>query len=229
MIMYHPVLVVEDDPVIAEALRLGLTEAGFRPVVAGSITEALSLAATIVFDLIVMDLGLPDGDGLYLCRRFRADDKERPIIILTARDTDLDVIIGLDAGADDYVTKPVSIAVVAARVRAHLRGRLDNSRGVLTVGDLCLTAVSRTVTKADQLIELRPREFDLLQRLMRRAGLVVLRKTLLAELWGDEWSKSSSKSLDVHIVTLRRKLADEAEHPTWITTIRGVGYRFANA
>ena len=223
--MSATVLVVEDDPAIAAALEAALAGAGFDVVGARTGEAALTLATDRAPSLILLDLGLPDLDGLQLCRRFRADDADRPIVILTARDADIDIVVGLDAGANDYVVKPVSTTVVLARVRAHLRGRITDRDEVIAVGDLRLDPPDRRVTIAGTSVELRPREFAVLELLARQAGRVVTRESILAGLWGPRWDAAANRALDVHVVSLRRKLGDTVEQPRWITTVRGIGYR----
>jgi DNA-binding response OmpR family regulator len=222
------VMVVEDDESVAHAVTASLTTAGFRSVVARSGCEAIVVADDVQPALILLDLGLPDIDGLQLCRRFRDQAADRPIIIVTGRDADIDVVVGLDAGANDYVSKPFSTGVLLARVRAQLRDR-DERRHVVEVGALRLDQAARVVTLDGDVVELRPREFSVLEQLMREAGRVVTRDDLLRRLWGDEWSMASNRALDVHVVSLRRKLGDDAAVPRWIHTVRSIGYRFAAA
>jgi len=220
------VLLVEDDETTADAMHVGLTAAGYRSVVASTGREALAAVEYADPSLIVLDLGLPDIDGLHLCRRFRRDVADRPIIIVTGRDADVDVVVGLDAGADDYVCKPFSTAVLVARVRAHLRSRARPD-GTIIVAGLRLDHAAHVVTFDGTVIELRPREFALLELLMRQAGRVVTRHDLLGALWGEGWDLSCNRALDVHVVSLRRRLGDNVDDPRWIHTVRGIGYRFA--
>lgn len=225
--MVESVLIVEDDEVIADAVAETLDGAGFRALVAATGADALTLEAHEHPALVVLDLGLPDIDGLDLCRRLRASDPARPIIIVTARDEDMDVIVGLDAGACDYVTKPVSTAVLLARVRAQLRRAQADPRPIVRVGALVLDLDAHRVELAGRSVALRPREFALLSLLAREAGRVVTREAILGALWGAGWDAACNRALDVHVVSLRRKLGDHPGSPTWITTVRSIGYRFA--
>jgi DNA-binding response OmpR family regulator len=172
--------------------------------------------------LVVLDLGLPDIDGLDLCRDLRKCWPGLQVLVLTARGEEADVVLGLDAGADDYLVKPFRLAELLARVRARTR-RSEEWPDLTVVGDLEIDLGARTVTVADVEVTLRPKEFDLLAALGRRAGRVVTREQLLEEVWDEHWF-GPTKTLDIHIWALRRKL-DSPDAPSRITTIRGVGYR----
>ncbi len=177
------------------------------------------------YDLALLDLALPDGDGLALCRELRRLRREMPIILVTARDTEIDIVVGLDAGANDYVVKPFSIRVLLARVRAHLRPLTDEDpNAALIVGAVLVDPVARTVSIDGTYVELRRREYDLLEFLAREAGRAVTRERLLAEVWGVSW-QTSSKTLEMHVLALRQKLGTALE----ITTLRGVGYRLESS
>lgn len=175
-------------------------------------------------DLVLLDAGLPDVDGFTLCRWLRDQHHDLPIILVTARDADIDIVVGLDAGATDYVTKPFSMNVLLARIRAHLRPT-DNidTAAAIELGSLRVEPAAYIATVAGTAIELRPREFELLVYLARHAGRVVTRDRLLADVWDLHWD-SSTKTVDMHIVALRRKLGDSIE----IVTVRGVGYRLVD-
>jgi len=175
-------------------------------------------------DLVLLDAGLPDVDGFTLCRWLREQHHDLPIILVTARDADIDIVVGLDAGATDYVTKPFSMNVLLARIRAHLRPT-DNidTAAAIELGSLRVEPAAYIATVAGTAIELRPREFELLVYLARHAGRVVTRDRLLADVWDLHWD-SSTKTVDMHIVALRRKLGDSIE----IVTVRGVGYRLVD-
>ena len=178
--------------------------------------------------LVVLDLGLPDIDGIDVCRRLRAARPELPIVILTARDQELDVVAGLDAGADDYLVKPFRLAELLARVRAHLRragghGPRRRARRSLRAGELVLEPAARRAWLGREELYAAPKEFDLLALLVGEAGRVVTRERIMREVWDTEWL-GSTKTLDTHILALRGKLGAEA-----ITTLRGVGYRFEAA
>jgi DNA-binding response OmpR family regulator len=172
--------------------------------------------------LVVLDLGLPDHDGLDVCRRLRERYPALQVLILTARSGEADIVLGLDAGADDYLVKPFRLAELLARVRACTR-RVDDDHDRITVGDLDIDVGGRAVSVGGVTVELRPKEFDLLVALARNAGRVVRREQLLEDVWDEHWF-GSTKTLDIHIWALRRKL-DPVDAPSRITTVRGVGYK----
>ena len=175
-------------------------------------------------DLVLLDAGLPDVDGFTLCRWLREQHKDLPIILVTARDADIDIVVGLDAGATDYVTKPFSMNVLLARIRAHLRPTENvDPAAAIQLGSLRIEPAAYIASIAGVPIDLRPREFELLVYLARHAGRVVTRDRLLADVWDLHWD-SSTKTVDMHIVALRRKLGDSIE----IVTVRGVGYRLVD-
>jgi two-component system, OmpR family, response regulator RegX3 len=222
------ILFVEDERSISEPFAKALTREGFEPVTAFTAAEALALAGRMEFDLVLLDLNLPDGDGRDVCRELRRKS-DVPIVMLTARGTELDRVVGLELGADDYVVKPFSSAEVIARIRAVLRRSGNGSAApaaARTVGELTVDPGARRASLAGQELDLTRREFDLLARLARDAGNVVTREELLSSVWDENWY-GSTKTLDVHVGTLRRKLGDEAESPSYIHTVRGVGFRMA--
>ena len=221
------VLLAEDDPAIAEPLARALGREGYDVEVRGDGQGAIEVAATGV-DLVVLDLGLPDIDGLDVCRRMRADGLTAPVLVLTARADEVDTVVGLDAGADDYVTKPFRLAELLARVRALLRrGGVEPGAEptVATVHGVRVDSASRRAWVGEDELQLTAKEFDLLRVLLREAGSVVTRDQLMREVWDTEWW-SSTKTLDMHVSWLRRKLGDDAANPRFITTVRGVGFRF---
>jgi two-component system, OmpR family, response regulator RegX3 len=223
------ILLVEDEPAITEPLAESLEREGFDLRIAGTVGEALDAAARVEPDLILLDLMLPDGSGFDVCRRVRGTSQV-PIIMLTARGDEADRIVGLELGADDYVVKPFSAREVVARVRAVLR-RTSAVAGPpgdepLTMGDLHLDRAARAVTLAGRPLDVTRKEFDLLELLMSHAGAVVSRERLIDEVWDVNWF-GSTKTLDVHISGLRRKLGDDSAAPRYIHTVRGVGFRFA--
>jgi two-component system response regulator MprA len=216
------VLVVEDDADLARALALELAHAGYDVRVEPDGPAALRSGAEWQPNLVVLDLGLPTLDGLDVCRRLRAASWA-PILILTARGAIEDRVRGLDAGADDYVTKPFSLDELLARVRSSLRrSRRSDDRQVLRVGDLVLDVTARTVARAGEAIELTRREFDLLEFMMRHPDQALERGTLLSEVWGFDFL-GGSNVIDVYVRYLRRKI-ERPGAPRLIETIRGIGY-----
>jgi DNA-binding response OmpR family regulator len=173
-------------------------------------------------ELVVLDLGLPDIDGIEVCRRLRSVHEQLPIIVLTARREELDIIEGFEAGADDYLTKPFRLSELLARIRARLRA-LTATR--LESDDIAVDTAARRAWQADRELGLSTKEFDLLAELVRGAGTVVRREQLIDKVWGNDFV-GSTKTLDVHMAWLRRKLGDDATAPRYITTVRGIGYRF---
>ena len=221
-------LVVEDDERIRTALIRALRDRGHAVSSAGTALEGLRLAVDERPDLVVLDLGLPDLDGRELLRMLRAVSAV-PVIIATARDDDDSVVQALDAGADDYVLKPFQAGQLEARIRAVLRraaGAADAAAAPVTVGDLTVDPKSRRVTLAGVAVELSPKEFDLLAHLAARAGTVVTKRELLADVWQLPYG-GSDKTVDVHLSWLRRKLGESAAEPRLLQTVRGVGVRLA--
>jgi two-component system response regulator RegX3 len=222
------ILLVEDETSITEPLAEALRSEGFHTQVAGTVAEALELAHTEP-DLVLLDVMLPDGSGFDVCRELRQRSRV-PIIMLTARGEEADRVVGLELGADDYVVKPFSAREVVARIRAVLRRvnepAVGEDEGPLEVGELRLDPSSRQVTHRGEALELSRKEFELLQLLMRNAGSVVTRERLLDEVWDTNWF-GSTKTLDVHVSGIRRKLGDDPSEPRYLHTVRGVGFRFA--
>jgi len=218
------ILFVEDEASIAEPFANALRRDGFEPVLARTAREALDRAEHQPPDLVLLDLGLPDGDGRDVARELRRGS-DVPIVMLTARGTETDRVVGLELGADDYVVKPFSGAEVIARIRAVLRRtglrRDERPTGTIVVRDLEVDLDARRARLAGGELELSRKEFDLLARLARDAGRVVRREDLMADVWDANWF-GSTKTLDVHVGWLRGKLG-----PGWIETVRGVGFRFA--
>ena len=222
------ILVVEDEESYVEALRSGLAREGFVVKVARDGTEALALFDATRPDLVLLDLMLPKVSGLEVCRRIRSHSAV-PIIMVTARDAEIDTVVGLEVGADDYVTKPYRIRELVARMRAVLRraavSDLPEHDGVLEVGEVSLDSERHEVTLRGSAVRMPLREFEVLELLMTNAGRVVTRDTLIDRVWGGDYV-GDTKTLDVHIKRLRAKLEDDPGHPARITTIRGLGYRF---
>jgi DNA-binding response OmpR family regulator len=219
------ILFVEDEPSISEPFAHALTRAGFEPVVAATGAEALAMADHVEPDLVLLDLNLPDIDGRDVCRELRRRG-DTPIVMLTARGTETDRIMGLELGADDYVVKPFSGEEVIARIRAVLRRARPDPQvppGPIRVGELEVDLNARIVTVSGRLLELSRKEFDLLAELARNAGQVVSREDLMSRVWDENWF-GPTKTLDTHISWLRTKLGDRSDY---IQTVRGVGFRLA--
>jgi two-component system response regulator RegX3 len=224
------VLFVEDESSISGPFSKALAREGFEPHVAATAARALELAEQIEPDIVLLDLTLPDGDGRDVCRALRRRS-DVPILMLTARGTETDRIVGLELGADDYVVKPFSGAEVIARIRAVLRrtAKVDASPGAplepVTIGELHLDPGARRVRLGGEELQLSRKEFDLLAELVAHAGQVVKREDLMSRVWDENWF-GSTKTLDVHIRWLRQKLGDAPETPRYVHTVRGVGFRF---
>jgi len=217
------VLLVEDDVDIARGLASAISSDGHEVVVAPNGASGLERAGRGDVDLILLDLGLPDVDGLDVCRRLRAAGSDVPILVLTGRAEEIDTVLGLDAGADDYVAKPFRLAELLARVRAMLRRRADDRPS--EVNGVRVDEAARRAWLGDRELELTPKEFDLLALLLRRAGSVVTRERIMEQVWDEHWF-GSTKTLDMHVSWLRRKLGDDPSSPKYISTVRGVGFRF---
>jgi DNA-binding response OmpR family regulator len=221
-------LVVEDDQTIGDALRTSLRAHGHD--VRWERTGRGALTCTDAFDLVLLDLGLPDLDGVEVCRRLRSGDPGAVLVILTARTDEMDVVVGLEAGADDYLAKPIRLAELHARIRAHLRrnAAATGDEQATPIGDLLVDPDARRITVAGREVAMRAKEFDLLARLAAEPDRAISRETLMADVWDENWF-GSTKTLDVHVAAVRRKLADAADGtraqlPT-IVTLRGHGYR----
>ncbi len=218
---------VDDEPTIVEFVRINLEKAGFRVLTAGDGETALRLAASEQPDLVVLDVMLPGKDGFEVCRELRRTTAV-PIIMLTARDDDVDKILGLELGADDYLTKPFNPRELVARIKAILRrmdriNRLDTE--VITRGRIQLDLDRHQVTAGGQAVDLTPKEFELLELLIKNPGRVFSREILLERLWGYDFF-GDSKTIDVHIRRLREKVEEDPSSPTHILTVWGVGYKF---
>lgn len=225
------ILVVEDEPGLAESVRYSLESDGFDVLVAESGVAGLESARVNHPDLVLLDLMLPEMSGLDVCRQIRRVS-DVPIIMLTAKDAESDKVAGLELGADDYVTKPFSMRELVARVRAHLRrsgrtGVLAESNEVLRGGPIELDIDAHQVRVAGSPVELRPKEFELLESLLRRKNRLASRHVLIDEVWGPSYF-GDTKTLDVHIKRLRHKLEADPGRPVYIVTVRGLGYKFVD-
>jgi DNA-binding response OmpR family regulator len=224
-------LVVEDDETIGSLLQAGLESSGHAVTWVRGGRSALREATLAEFDLVLLDLGLPDLDGVEVCRRLRDRQPGCVLVMLTARKDEMDVVVGLEAGADDYLTKPFRLAELRARVGAHLRrgpARAVRDDAVRTVGALVVDTAARQARVGGAEMSLRAKEFDLLARLVADPGIALTRETLMSDVWDEHWS-GSTKTLDVHVAALRRRLDEAAAGrgvpPARITTVRGHGYR----
>ena len=218
------ILIVEDDERIGVSLSRALEAAGYKTIWATTGATALSAASRELPDLVLLDLGLPDVDGLQVCRQLHQAYPGLDVIMLTARDDELDIVTGLDVGAVDYITKPFKLAELLARIRAQIR-RVEHSHNSdpIEIGDIMIDLQEHRVFLAGQEIQMRAKEFELLARLAVDAGRALTRESLMADVWDEHWF-GSTKTLDFHIAALRRKL-DPGTGPSCISTIRGVGFR----
>jgi DNA-binding response OmpR family regulator len=215
-------LVVEDEPRMLELLRRGLTEEGHNVVCAADGSEGWELARAYEFDAVVLDIMLPKMNGFELAKKLRQRQIATPVLMLTAKDSVPDIVRGLDAGADDYLTKPFSFSELLARLRAVRRRATSRSHNRVQVGDLILDPESRDVSRAGASISLTRTEYSLLERLMYRAGKVVPRRTLIESVWGFD-REIEENTLDAFVRLLRQKV-DREGMPKLILTVRGVGY-----
>jgi DNA-binding response OmpR family regulator len=218
------ILIVEDEPLIAKALRVGLEAEGYAVDVADRGDDGLWMATETVYDAIVLDIMLPGMNGFVVCRELRVRGVTTPVMMLTAKDGEFDQAEGLDTGADDYVTKPFSFVVLLARLRALIRRGPTERPATLTAGDLVLDPAERVCRRGDREIDLTPREFSLLRYLMHRAGEPVSKQELIDHVWADHALEANV--VQVYVGYLRRKI-DEPFDRSAIETVRGYGYRLA--
>ena len=230
--MTTSVVLIEDETSISEPLHDALSANGFDVAVASNGQDGIRLVGDRNPDIVLLDLGLPDMDGRDVCRTLRQSSNV-PIIMLTARGMETDRVVGLEIGADDYVTKPFSLAELTARMRAVLRratpapqAETPAAPSSVSIGDLHLDERTWSATINGDTLALTRREFELLRLLMRNAGTVLTRERLMEEVWDENWF-GPTKTLDVHVSALRRKINDDPTHPRYIHTVRGVGFRFA--
>jgi len=219
------ILIVEDEADLRNTLKFNFKEQGYKVSTAATGRVGLEKARAKKPDLIILDLMLPEMDGLTVIRTLRRES-DVPVLMLTARSSEIDKIVGLENGADDYLTKPFSLGELLARVRALLR-RADrmSTHNVLSSGPIELDLVSRRATIYNRLLELSPKEFSLLAELMRYERAVLSRDLLLTQVWGYDFI-GDTRTVDVHIRWLREKIEDDPSHPAMIQTVRGIGYRF---
>ena len=228
--MEHTVLVVEDESSYVEALLVGLAREGFRVVVATDGADALDRFDSVQPDVVLLDVMLPKISGLDVCRQLRKRSQV-PIIMVTAKGAEIDTVVGLEVGADDYVTKPYRMRELVARMHAVMRRRgvaavgVEMSTGALTVGDVSLDADEHRVVIDGAEVALPLKEFELLHLLLANAGRVMSRDLLIDRVWGGDYV-GDTKTLDVHVKRLRSKVEPNPTNPTRITTIRGLGYKF---
>jgi DNA-binding response OmpR family regulator len=219
------ILIVEDDETLRETIALNLRSEGYEVFMAGDGEAGLEQAREYAPDLVILDVMLPELDGLTVCRVLRKESQV-PIILLTARGMETDKIIGLESGADDYIVKPFSLGEFLARVRAALRrGAGSETAAEVRLGELRLDLIARRVYRGQEELQLAPREFELLAILMRNSGAVLSRETLLTRVWGADFI-GDSRTVDVHIRWLREKIEPDPSRPEYIQTVRGMGYRF---
>lgn len=224
------ILVVEDDPAVGRSLQDGLTREGYTVTWKKTGGEGLSSAQTAQLHLIILDVRLPDGSGFDVCRRMRQAGVHQPILILTVQSEELDKVLGLEMGADDYLTKPYSPRELLARVRALLRrayGELSTENTLLYAGDLTIDLARAQVLRGRELLALTPTEFRLLVYLVQHAQQALTRPQILAAVWGYDADVEDEKTVNVQIRRLREKVELDPSHPTLILTVPGIGYRCA--
>ncbi len=225
------ILIVEDERAVARGLEYGLQAEGFQVLWARTGEEALRLLRAENPALITLDIRLPDTNGYEVCRTLRAEGYRQPVLMLTARDEEVDKVLGLELGADDYVVKPYSLREVTSRIRALLRrayGELavNGEADILRFGDLEIDPGRITVRKAGEMLDLTPTEFRLLHHMALHADRPVSRSSLIETIWGYDSDIGGERTVDVHIRHLRTKIEDDAANPRYVLTVRGVGYKF---
>lgn len=223
------ILIVDDEMHIRELIKFNLEKNGFKTIQAADGREAVELAKERQVDLIILDLMLPVIDGFEVCKEIRKDSVicDTPIIMLTAKGEEIDKIVGLELGADDYMTKPFSVRELVARVKAHLRRNSGTRQesNLINFGDVSINLQTREVRKQDNLVDLTLKEFEILKILIKSKGSIITREVLLDRIWGYEYI-GETRTVDVHIRHLRQKIEVDDKNPMFIQTIRGVGYKF---
>ena len=227
----NTILGVEDEENLLAAIKYNLDNEGYLSITANNGTEAIGLVSSEDPDLVILDVMLPELDGLEICRIIRKDN-DVPIIFLTAKDQEMDRVVGLELGADDYVVKPFSMRELLARVKAMLRRQRvkdsftkDHLEEVLVSGSLSLNTASRILTRDGEILDIKPRAFDLLLLLMQNKGRAFSREQILERLWGTDFY-GDTRTVDVHIRWIREKIEDDPSDPTKLKTVRSIGYRF---
>ena len=226
--MEKRILIVDDEAHIRELIKFNLEKNGFRTLQAADGKEALQLAKERKVDLIILDLMIPIMDGFEVCKEVRKDSTigNTPIIMLTAKSEEIDKILGLELGADDYMTKPFSVRELVSRVKAQLRRNSTRTEeNLFKFGDVSVNLQTREVKKSDERIELTLKEFEILKLLIKNKGNILTREMLLDKIWGYEYI-GETRTVDVHIRHLRQKIENDDKNPMFIQTIRGVGYKF---
>lgn len=222
------ILLVEDEEALAESVRYSLEREGFEVVIAADGRRAIERFRTSDPDIVVLDLMLPEMSGLDVCRTIRADSTV-PIIMVTAKDSEADKVAGLELGADDYVTKPFSVRELVSRIRAHLRRRGMGAtlppQDLLEGGPVTLDVARHEVRVDGEMVAFPPKEFELLEALLRRRGRLLTREFLIEEIWGADYV-GDTKTLDVHVKRVRRKIEPDPHEPVHLITVRGLGYKF---
>ncbi|MDM0932128.1 response regulator transcription factor [Clostridium perfringens] len=224
------VLIVDDEEHIRELIKFNLKKEGYDIEVAINGVEALNIIREIKFDLILLDLMLPEIDGLEVCKEIRRNEEtsDIPVMMITAKGEEFDKVLGLELGADDYITKPFSIRELMARVKALLRrSNVKKEENIIKFGDVVVNFKTREVTKGTQNVELTLKEFELLKLLIKNKGNILTRELLLDKIWGYEYI-GETRTVDVHIRHLRKKIESDDKNPQYIQTIRGVGYKFTS-
>ncbi|NGT78325.1 response regulator transcription factor [Clostridium perfringens] len=224
------VLIVDDEEHIRELIKFNLKKEGYDIEVAVNGTEALNIIREIKFDLILLDLMLPEIDGLEVCKEIRRNEEtsDIPVMMITAKGEEFDKVLGLELGADDYITKPFSIRELMARVKALLRrSNVKKEENIIKFGDVVVNFKTREVIKGTQNVELTLKEFELLKLLIKNKGNILTRELLLDKIWGYEYI-GETRTVDVHIRHLRKKIESDDKNPQYIQTIRGVGYKFTS-
>lgn len=227
-ILTHTILVIEDEAHILELLRYNLEAQGYNVILTDNGKEGLEKCRELSPDLVLLDLMLPDIDGIDVCKKIKSDEhlKNIPIIMLTAKSEEVDKILGLELGADDYITKPFSIRELLARIKVVLRrSKNDNEENeIIKFGDITIDTEKHIVYKGNEILDLTLKEFELLKLLSKNRGKVLTRDYLLDKVWGYEYA-GETRTVDVHIRHLRKKIEDDDKLPMYIETVRGIGYK----